>query len=94
MTRRYDEKQQLVLDCSKQNQIVSAGAGSGKTTVMIKKISDIVLTGKANLNQVIVLTFTNLAASEMKQRLTKSFIEALNSATDIEEKQFRPFCLT
>jgi len=85
MARKFDEKQQVVLDCEKQNQLVSAGAGSGKTTVMIKKITDIILQGKARPSELIVLTFTNLAAHEMKQRLSKSLNDALNSSTDETE---------
>lgn len=85
MARKFDEKQQLVLDCEKQNQLVSAGAGSGKTTVMIKKITDIILSGKAKPSELIVLTFTNLAAGEMKQRLTKALADELNKATTEEQ---------
>ena len=85
MARKFDEKQQVVLDCEKKNQLVSAGAGSGKTTVMIKKITDIILSGKAKPSQLIVLTFTNLAAGEMKQRLTTALSSELNNASTEEQ---------
>lgn len=88
MSRKFDEKQQVILDCSTQNQLVSAGAGSGKTTVMIKKIADILLNKKAKPSQIVVLTFTNLAGQEMKQRLIASFNQELNNATTEEDKKF------
>lgn len=60
------------------NIIVSAGAGSGKTAVLtervITKLKDI------RINQLLVLTFTNAAAAEMKDRIRKAIIE--NKLTD------------
>ncbi len=53
-----------------ENIIVSAGAGSGKTAVLservIKRINDGV-----NIDSMLILTFTNLAAQEMKNRIRK-----------------------
>ena len=87
MARKFDEKQQIVLESTKQNQLVSAGAGSGKTTVMIQKITNLILEGKARPSELIVLTFTNLAANEMKQRLSKSLNDALKNSTDENEQK-------
>lgn len=85
MAKEFDPKQKLVLESTSQNQLVSAGAGSGKTTVMIKKISDLIVLGQARPSEMIVLTFTNLAASEMKQRLISELNNRLKSATSEEE---------
>ena len=48
--------------------LVSASAGTGKTTVMIARIARLIADG-ADVSQLVVVTFTNLAAAEMKTRL-------------------------
>ncbi len=68
-------EQQQVLDFDKQNLIVSASAGSGKTFVLIKYITNLILSKKVPLEKFLVLTFTKAAAGEMKERLLKAFLE-------------------
>ena len=57
--------------------IVSASAGSGKTTVMIEKIIRLIKDG-ANVNEILAVTFTKKAASQMKEKLCKALIEEIN----------------
>ena len=85
MAKQFDPKQQVVLDCIKEKQLVSAGAGSGKTTVMIEKITRLIVSGNIKPSEIIVLTFTNLAGKEMKERLSKSLHNKLQLATDEED---------
>ena len=54
------------------NCLVSAGAGSGKTKVLTLRISRLVAEGKAKLSELLVLTFTNKAAFEIKDRVRKA----------------------
>lgn len=54
--------------------IVSAGAGSGKTAVLSERILDYCLNGN-DIRQVLVLTFTKAAASEMKERIRSKLIK-------------------
>ena len=56
------------------NVIVSAGAGSGKTFVLKSRVKDKIL-NKVNVNELVILTFTNAAAAEMKDRIRKVITE-------------------
>ena len=63
-------EQQLAVDKSNTNIIVSAGAGSGKTTILKERVLRELKQG-VNVNDLIILTFTNNAAAEMKERIRK-----------------------
>jgi DNA helicase-2/ATP-dependent DNA helicase PcrA len=56
--------------------VVVAGAGSGKTTLMAARVVYLVLTGQVRPDQVLGLTFTTKAASELRQRIRKALAEA------------------
>ena len=58
--------------------IVSASAGSGKTTVMIEKIVRLITSG-VGVDEILAVTFTNKAAASMKEKLCKAIIEAINN---------------
>ncbi len=73
MSRNYTPEQKNVIffptnGAPMQNMLVSASAGTGKTTVMIERIARLVKQD-VNVDQIVVVTFTNLAAAEMKNRL-------------------------
>ena len=69
-------KEQIdILNSHGKNLIVSASAGSGKTTIMIKKILQAILEEKVSVKEVLVLTYTKASASEMKQRLENALCE-------------------
>ena len=71
MAIKFSSEQQLAIDSRNKNIIVSAGAGSGKTAVLTERIRKILLSG-VKANELLVLTFTNAAAAEMKERITKT----------------------
>ncbi len=66
--------QRKAIDLEGKNILVSAGAGSGKTTVLTQRIIRKLKEGQ-DINKMLVLTFTNAAAAEMKERIKKAIIE-------------------
>ncbi len=65
-------------DCS---ILVSAPAGSGKTKILVSRILSLLIEGN-NVNELVVLTFTKAAASEMKQRLSEDLKEEIIATAD------------
>ena len=73
----YNEGQKQALMAS-GNVLVSASAGSGKTTVMAEKVFRLVKSG-ADIKRMVVMTFTRAAAAEIKNRVLKKLYSALRS---------------
>ncbi len=67
------KEQHLASTYSSTNVLVSAGAGSGKTFVLTKRVINILKKG-VSINKLLILTFTNAAANEMKERIRQSII--------------------
>ncbi len=86
MKIEFKKEQQDIIDASGKNLLVSASAGSGKTTVMIAKIVDMIIKKKTSVDRILVLTYTNSAASEMKQKLTKALKEEVVNNPEFEEE--------
>ncbi|MCA9724419.1 MAG: UvrD-helicase domain-containing protein, partial [Kurthia sp.] len=63
-----------------QDTLVSAAAGSGKTAVLINRMIEKVLdtTNPIDVDQLLVVTFTNASAAEMRQRMSKALEEAID----------------
>ncbi len=69
------EKAVYARDC---DLLVSAAAGSGKTAVLSERIIQLLMDREnpASINEFLIVTFTNAAASEMKERIGKKIMEA------------------
>ena len=65
---------------------VTAGPGSGKTTVLVERYLGILRTQKVSVDNIVAITFTNRAANEMRQRV-REMIDALLRATTGNERQ-------
>ena len=72
-----------------KNFILDAGAGTGKTTVLISRILETILTGKSDLDHIVAITFTEKAAGELKVRLRFEFEQALKQSDAAAEKRVR-----
>ncbi|MGC7872108.1 UvrD-helicase domain-containing protein [Desulfosporosinus sp. SYSU MS00001] len=56
------------------HQIITAGAGTGKTHVMIDRILYLLVSSSVPLSKITMITFTNASTNEMKKRLEEKFL--------------------
>ena len=71
---KFTLEQQKAIDMEGTNILVSAGAGSGKTAVLTERVLRKLKEG-THINELLILTFTNKAALEMKERVRKKLKE-------------------
>lgn len=83
-----NKQQQEFLDVDNCSVLVSASAGSGKTSTMIQKLIRIILQGKVPVTSLLVVTYTNAAASEIKLKLFNELTRLINSSEEVEFKSF------
>src|SRR5271167_1963978 len=62
------ESQQKAVE-ARGNVLVMAGAGTGKTHTLVARCLNLISEEKVSLNEVLIVTFTEAAATEMRQRL-------------------------
>ncbi len=74
MSKQYTSEQQAILDTKAKKVIISASAGSGKTFILIEKLIDLIVNKKIPIERILVLTFTKVAAKEIKSRLTNAIL--------------------
>ncbi|MDE5671536.1 MAG: UvrD-helicase domain-containing protein [Eubacterium sp.] len=74
-----NEMQQQAVECTEGPLLILAGAGSGKTTVLVNRVQHIIEDGLALPWQVLAITFTNKAAGELKERLIRAIGEEASS---------------
>lgn len=67
----FSKAQQQAIDLRNKNILVSASAGSGKTSVLVERLCKLVLIDKISIDRILAMTFTEDAANEMKDRLKK-----------------------
>ena len=84
-----NREQQQVIDTIDGPVLVVAGAGTGKTATIVKRIEHIISDGYARPWQVLAITFTNKAAGELKERLINTVGEEEN---DIWAHTFHSMC--
>lgn len=82
---KWTDEQREAFEDRNHNLLVSASAGSGKTTVMIKRIVDLVLEDRIPISNFLVVTFTKASAGDMKKKLIDAFLKKQNDSFAIEQ---------
>ena len=76
----WTTEQQQVIDLRNRNILVSAAAGSGKTAVLVERIVKIITDKNhpVDIDHLLIVTFTNAAAAEMRERIGNAIEKALD----------------
>lgn len=76
----WTTEQQQVIDLRNRNILVSAAAGSGKTSVLVERIVKIITDKNhpVDIDHLLIVTFTNAAAAEMRERIGNAIEKALD----------------
>lgn len=69
---KWTRAQAQTIETRDHNILVSAAAGSGKTTVLIERIKQLVLKDGVDIDRFLITTFTNAAAAEMKEKMERA----------------------
>ena len=83
-----DKQKEFALFDEEKNVLVSASAGTGKTTSMICKLVDLIANKGVGIKNLLVVTFTTAAANEMRQKLYRMLTMVINAEVDVEKKEF------
>ncbi len=84
------DRREQAARASDRHIVVTAGAGTGKTSLLVERILHLVLEHGAALERIAAITFTEKAAAEMRDRLEEALEEALGLLEDLGEGRCRP----
>jgi ATP-dependent helicase/nuclease subunit A len=73
--RELTPEQRRAVDRRDGSLLVRAGAGTGKTTVLVERFVQAVVEDAVEVDRVLAITFTEKAAAEMKSRVRRRFLE-------------------
>lgn len=86
---KWTERQYEAISARDTTLLVSAAAGSGKTAVLVERVKRLLIEDGIDIDRMLVVTFTNAAASEMKEKISRMLSAALTDpATDPEKISF------
>ena len=74
---KWTNEQLQAIEKKGNNILVAAAAGSGKTAVLVERIINKIINEKINIDEILVVTFTNAAASEMRERILEAIYKKI-----------------
>ena len=74
---KWTNEQLQAIEKSGNNILVAAAAGSGKTAVLVERIINKIINQKIDIDQLLIVTFTNAAASEMRERILEAIYKKI-----------------
>ena len=80
------EQQQAIYEKG-ENILVAAAAGSGKTAVLVERIINKIINENIDIDKLLVVTFTNAAASEMRERVLNAIYKKIDEDPENEKLQ-------
>ncbi len=83
----WTTQQQEAIEYRNNNVLLAAAAGSGKTAVLVQRVIELIEKDKISVNELLVLTFTDAAAGEMREKIKKAISDALRNNPADEHMQ-------
>ena len=84
--KMLNPEQEIAVNNRNNNLLVSASAGSGKTFVLITRIVKMIMEEDVDVRKLLVVTFTNASAEELKQRLITKLSEEIVNCDENKKK--------
>ena len=84
---KWTKEQQDAIYDKGNNILVAAAAGSGKTAVLVERIINKVINENVDIDKILVVTFTNAAASEMRERILEAIYKKMEEFPDNKNLQ-------
>ncbi|OYD59129.1 helicase-exonuclease AddAB subunit AddA [Fictibacillus aquaticus] len=75
----WTDDQWLAISARGENILVAAAAGSGKTAVLVERIISMIKDKHADVDRLLIVTFTNAAAAEMRKRIGEALDQELKN---------------
>ena len=79
---KWTFEQEAAIKIRNANLLISAAAGSGKTAVLVERITQLMLNREAEIHRMLIVTYTNAAASEMRGRIEAALSKAIDDHDD------------
>ena len=79
---KWTNEQQEAIEIRGKNILVSAAAGSGKTAVLVERIKQLIIQDRVPIERMLVVTFSNAAASEMREKIVDAISKELEEASE------------
>ena len=84
---KWTKEQSQAIHEKGSNILVAAAAGSGKTAVLVERIINKIINEKIDIDRLLVVTFTNAAAAEMRERVLEAIYQKLDETPENENLQ-------
>ena len=84
---KWTEEQKQAIYETGNNILVAAAAGSGKTAVLVERIINKIINENIDIDKLLVVTFTNAAASEMRERVLNAIYKKIDEEPENEKLQ-------
>ncbi len=83
MAVSFSERQQQAINWDGNKELlVSAAAGSGKTTVLTARIIDRIVNKRIGIDEFLIVTYTHMAADDIKERITRALSERITQSPE------------
>ena len=86
---KWTEEQSRAISLRNKNILVAAAAGSGKTAVLVERIKRLLLEERCPIDSMLIVTFTNAAAAEMKEKISTALNKSVASIVETAEAEQR-----